>query len=171
VRPAAVAALLIAAGWTSPGVAETSRAFRVGAIIANGCAISADAGGGDWGTIDLGSVDGLGGGSVQASLTTATAAGLQLDCTPGMTVNLTADNGGQPLNGVRQLVHATRPADRVPYQLFANGSQTPWTSQAIPLAFAVGTSRLSLPVQARAVVPRGVVAGRYSDVVRITVTW
>ncbi len=169
-RPAAVAALLIAAGWASAGAAETSRAFRVGAIIANGCAISADAGG-NWGAIDLGSVDGLGGGSVQASVTTASAAGLQLDCTPGMTVNLTADNGNQPLHGVRQLVHATRSGERVPYQLFANGSQTPWTSQPIPLAFAVGTSRLSMPVQARAVVPRGAVAGRYSDVVRITVTW
>jgi len=116
-------------------------------------------------------VNGVDGGAAQGSLVTAVAAGLQIDCTPGMSVTLTADNGNQSANGVRQLVHATRPADRMPYQLFANGSQTPWTSQAIALAFPLGTSRLSVPVQARAVVQHGVAAGRYSDVVRITVTW
>ncbi|WP_031395497.1 Csu type fimbrial protein [Sphingomonas sp. STIS6.2] len=158
------------AGCASGSMAETSRTFRVGAVIANGCAISADTGG-NWGSIDLGSVNGVDGGAAQGSLVTAVAAGLQIDCTPGMSVTLTADNGTQPSNGVRQLVHATRPADRMPYQLFANGSQTPWTSQAIALAFPIGTSRLSVPVHARAVVQRGVAAGRYSDVVRITVTW
>ena len=166
----ALLALSTIASWASESMAETSRTFRVGAIIANGCAFSVDTGG-SWGSIDLGSVNGVDGGAAQGSLVTAAAAGLQIDCTPGMNVTLTADNGNQPTNGVRQLVHATRSADRVPYQLFANGSQTPWTSQAIALAFPIGTSRLSVPVQARTVVQRGVAAGRYSDVVRITVTW
>lgn len=164
-------ALLVAAIWAPQSAAETSRTFRVGAVIANGCAITAGSGGGNWGSIDLGAVDGLAGGTAQGTLLTSGAAGLQLDCTPGMSVSLTADNGNQPVNGVRQLVHATRSSDRLPYQLFANGSQTPWTSQALALAFPIGTSRLSVPVQARAVVPRGVTAGRYADVIRVTVTW
>ncbi|WP_235516377.1 hypothetical protein, partial [Sphingomonas sp. Leaf226] len=72
-------------------MAETSRTFRVGAVIANGCAVSAETGG-SWGSIDLGSVNGVDGGAAQGSLVTAVAAGLQIDCTPGMSVTLTADN-------------------------------------------------------------------------------
>jgi spore coat protein U-like protein len=166
---ATMLASAIAGGWgATSATAETSKSFQVSAVIANGCAVSTS-GGGSWGSIDLGTVAGVSTGTVQANLVSSGNAGIQLDCTPGMTVNVTADTGLTPNgSGVRQLASGT---NTVPYLLYVNGSNTPWTSQAIPLTFATGTSHLALPVTAKATLSGAQKAGAYADTVRVTFTW
>jgi spore coat protein U-like protein len=167
-----MAALLLAGalagglGATS-ATAETSKSFQVSAVIANGCAITSVSGS-SWGNINLGTVQGVTTGTVQASLVSGGLAGLQIDCTPGMTANLSADTGLNGSGSQRQLANGTA---RIAYQLYANGSQTPWTSQSVALAFPVGTSRQLFPVVAKATLSGAMKAGAYADTVTVTVSW
>jgi spore coat protein U-like protein len=153
-------------GATS-ATAETVKSFQVSAVVANGCSVTTT-GGSSWGSIDLGTVSAVTAGTVQASLLQNGSAGLQLDCTPGMTASVTADTGLNASGGIRQLASGTA---RVPYLLYANGSSTPWTTNAIALSFPVGTSHLSLPVVARATLSGTRPAGAYADTVRVTLSW
>lgn len=160
--------ILVSAGAAR---AETTKTFQVTAVIASGCAVTTSASGGTWGNINLGTISGVSTSPVSASLVVGAATGVQVDCTPGLTANLTVDNGNQPLAGIRQMVHATNTASRVPYMLYANGSATAWTTQSIPLSFTVGASHQSLPVRAQATLSGPTLAGAYSDTVRVTMTW
>lgn len=163
------AAALGVAFIAAPGAAETTRQFLVTAAIVNGCAITNTAAG-NWGAIDFGTVSGLATGSVDASLLSGSASGLRIECTPGTTVSLTADNGDHAASGQRRLAQAGV-ATAVPYALYANGSATPWTTQAVAIAFPAGATTQAVPLRGRATLPGALPAGRYSDTVRITVAW
>ncbi|MEH3047325.1 Csu type fimbrial protein [Sphingomonas adhaesiva] len=162
---AAPALLLIAA---SPAAAETAKPFEVSARILPGCLVATDAGG-RWGTIDLGRVAGVPGSIGDATLVSTAGAGLSIECTPGMTVNVTADTGDHAAAGERRLQRSGG-TDTIAYRLFADGSSTPWAGAAVPLSFAAGGTRL-LPVRARATLTAPVAAGTYTDTVRITLSW
>jgi spore coat protein U-like protein len=154
----------------TPAAAQMSKAFQVSADIVNGCLVTT-AGSGNWGDIALGSVSSSATGTVEADLISGGANGIQIDCTPGLTVSLSADNGNQPVGGTRQLAITGNASAKVPYQLYANGSNTPWTSQSVSLSFPAGTSHKLFPVHAKATLPGAMVAGAYSDTVRVTLSW
>lgn len=169
-----MAALMLAGAFAggcgaTPATAETLKSFQVSAVVANGCAVISSGGAGSWGSIDLGTVSGIASGTVQASLLSSGTAGLQIDCTPGMTASVTADTGLNPTSGgVRQLASGT---SKVPYLLYANGSAVAWTTNAIALSFPVGNSHLSVPVVAKATLSGATKAGAYADTVRVTLSW
>lgn len=163
-----VAALLVMA--PAAVQAETQKSFTISVVIATGCSITAD-GAGRWGDINLGTVGGLASGTVEADLLSGAVTGIQLDCTPGTSVSISADAGDHAVGGVRQLAHATVGASLISYQLFANGGATPWTTQTVGLSFPVGTSHALLPVSAKATLAAPMRGGAYSDTVRVTVTW
>jgi spore coat protein U-like protein len=144
--------------------------MQVSATIVKGCTIAAT-GAGQWGSIDFGTVNGMAQGTTDASLISTAGAGIQLECTPGTTISVSADNGTHASNGVRRLGLNGGTTATVSYQLFADGSTTPWTTQALSIAFPVGTSKRSLPVLGRATFARPMTAGAYSDTVRVTITW
>lgn len=152
----------------APCRAETVKPFLIGAVVVNGCAVTNAAGA--WGKIDFGTTAGLKPAVVEADLVASGAAGLRIECTPGTSISLKADNGDNPVAGQRQLVQAGVAA-KVPYALYANGSATPWTTQAIPLAFPAGATTQLIPIRGRASLPGALPAGRYVDTVRITVAW
>jgi spore coat protein U-like protein len=168
-RTLALATLMAGAG-AEPARAVTQQAFHVSADIVSGCVV-ATSGQGNWGNIDLGTVAGTLAGTVQADLLSGGASGIQLDCTPGMTVNITADTGLQPQAGTRRVAIAGDLTTPIPYQLYANGSATPWTTQSIPLVFPTGVSHQLLPVRAQATLSGFSKAGAYRDTVRITLAW
>lgn len=145
------------------------QSFQVSASIATGCAVTANAG--SWGQINLGTVSGVASGTASGALVSAGGVGLVIDCTPGTALSISAGNGANPGAGTRQLALSTDSNARIPYKLYANGSATPWTSQSVPLAFPVGTSRLSLPISATATLPGVQRAGAYADTVQITLNW
>lgn len=154
----------------APAQAELTKSFQLSATIANGCSV-ATTGTGTWGDINLGSVSGIATGSASANLISGGNTGMQVSCTPGMSVQVSADNGNQPVGGVRQLVHSVNSASTVPYQLYANNSATPWTTQTITLSFPTGTSLQTLPVKATATLAAPMRAGAYSDTVHVTLSW
>ena len=168
------AALLCLAGAmvlsAAPAQAELTKSFQLSATIANGCSVATTSTG-TWGDINLGSVSGITTGTASANLLSGGQAGMQLSCTPGLSVQVSADNGNQPVGGVRQLVHSVNSTSKVPYQLYANGSATPWTTQTITLSFPAGTSQQSLPVKATATLAAPTRAGNYSDTVHVTLSW
>ncbi|CAN5245808.1 spore coat U domain-containing protein [soil metagenome] len=154
-----------------PASAETSRTFQVAATVAQGCLVATNSGGGTWGNIDLGTVSGIGAQSASGNLLSSGITGIQMDCTPGSTVSVTANQGNNGSPGGRQLVHAGNATSLIPYLLYANGSATPWTTQAVSLSFSAGTSHFSLPVRAVANLLGPTRGGAYSDTVQITVSW
>jgi spore coat protein U-like protein len=164
-----VAAIVVSAGLISPGRAETTKSFPVTAVVANGCVITSDGAGG-LGSIALGTTPGTAGSSVQASLISPGGAGLAIECTPGVTGSLSADNGDHPVSGARYLKRTTGTAT-IPYLLYLNGSSTAWTTGALSLPFVAGTGKRLIPLVARATLPAMTAAGSYSDNVRITVSW
>ncbi|MBD3761604.1 spore coat protein U domain-containing protein [Sphingomonadaceae bacterium G21617-S1] len=147
--------------------AELSKTFQVSATIANGCSVTS-ASGSDWGTIDLGTVAGTRTATVEAGLLSGAVAGLQLDCTPGMTASVSADAGRNAIGGARQLASQ---AERIGYQLYVGTTATAWNAQAIGVSFPAGTSRQLLPVLARAALSGNAKAGTYRDTVQITLAW
>lgn len=160
----------MASAAAGPALAITQQSFHVAADIVNGCAVTTG-GSGNWGDIALGTVAGTLAGTVEADLLSGAASGIQIDCTPGMTVNITADNGLQPLAGVRRLAIGGDLTTPIPYQIYANGSTTPWTTQAIPLVFPVGTSHQLLPVHAKATLSGSTKSGAYQDTIHVTLAW
>lgn len=154
---------------SAPARAETTKSFQVSADIVKGCIVAVNAAG-QWGKIDFGSVSGVASGTVDADLLSGAIGGIQIDCTPDTTAYVTVDNGDHAANGTRQMsLGAT--AFAVPYQLFADGGSTPWTTQSIAVSFPAGTSRKLLPVRGRATLTRPMAAGAYTDTVRVTLTW
>lgn len=168
-RPLAVL-LAIALMPATEVAAETSKSFVVSADIANGCVISTDGSAG-LGRIDFGTVSGVAQGTVNASLLLGAAAGISIECTPGLTVSMTANAGAHSSNGNRRLGPASGGATPIPYQLFVDGSSTPWGAQAITVPFVVGTGRRTLPITGTATLTRPMAAGSYSDTVQVTLSW
>lgn len=164
-----VLALASLALMSVPARAETTKSFQVSADIVKGCIVAAN-GAGQWGKIDFGTVSGVAQGTVDADLLSGAASGIQIDCTPNTTASVTVDNGDHAANGSRQLALGAN-GPQIPYQLFANGSNTPWTTQPVALSFPVGVSRRVLPIRGRATLTRPMVAGAYTDTVRVTLTW
>lgn len=146
------------------------QSFQVTADIVAGCSVTT-AGSGQWGTIDLGTVSGVAAGSASAALVSPGGAGLQIDCTPGTSATISADTGAHASGGIRRLALTSDTTQAIPYRLYVNNGTTEWTTQALPLAFGAGTSRISLPVIGTATLPGSQRAGSYSDTVRVTLAW
>ena len=163
-------AAALALGLPATASAELAKLFTVSASIANGCFVETGAAGA-WGSIDLGSLNGVTGGTAEAELLLGQKAGLQLNCTPGTTTTVTADLGAHPSGGQRRMAHMGTGQTMIPYLLFANGASTPWAGEGISISFPVGTSRQTLLLRATTVLSKPVAAGSYSDTVRITVSW
>jgi len=165
VRAAAITALALCAA--GPARAETVKPFEVTARIVSGCIVAQDAAG-RWGTINLGSVSGVAGDSAQATLLSTAGAGLVIECTPGLSATLSADNGDHPSGGERFL-QAAGGTGTIRYRLYANGGSTPWAGGTVPLTFATGAQ--VIPVRAVATLAGPTAAGIYTDTVRITLSW
>ncbi|MFZ2997614.1 spore coat protein U domain-containing protein [Sphingobium sp.] len=151
-------------------LAETTKAFQVSADIVQGCIVATNSNG-QWGSIDLGTVSGVARGTVTADLLSGGVAGIQIDCTPNMSATISADNGVRGVAGVRALGLNGSSVSTIPYQLFADGSATPWTTQSIALVFGSGATRRVLPIRGVATLSGAMAAGAYSDTVRITLSW
>lgn len=165
-RGIAIAAALALAG-TAPCGAETSRSFEVAASVVAGCLIATDAGG-RWGNADLGSVPGVAGTSVEAAVISTAGAGLSIECTPGVSASLAADNGDHAAGGERYLMRAGGTAT-IRYRLYANGGTAPWAASTLPLVFTAGPR--VVPLRAVATLAGPAAAGTYTDTIHVTLGW
>jgi spore coat protein U-like protein len=150
--------------------AETSRSFQVTAAIVKGCVVATDASA-QLGRIDFGTVPGTARGPTDATLLSGSTSGIAIECTPDTDVTITADLGEHASGGVRRLGLNGGNQDVVAYQLYADGSTTAWTTQALSLRFASGATSRTMPIVGRAQLTGAMAAGSYSDTVRVTVAW
>lgn len=160
-------AFLCAAALPVPAAAQTTQSFTVSATVVQGCQVQTLAAG-NWGRIDLGTVPGTSSGTVEADLL-GSGTGLSIECTPGTTATLRADPGLNASGGGRTLAPTSGTA-RLPYRLILDGGSE-WTTQPISLDFTPAQPVRRLPLKGRAVLPGALPAGRYTDTVRITLTW
>lgn len=149
---------------------ETQRSFQVSAAIVKGCVVAAN-GASQLGRIDFGTVAGTARGTLDAAMVSGGTSGIAIECTPDTDVTVTADMGENASGGVRRMKVGGGGTGFVAYQLFADGSSTAWTTQALAYRFATGATKRTLPIVGRAQLTGAMAAGSYADTVRVTIAW
>lgn len=166
--PALLASL---AAWGDPS--PVSRAFRVQAMVTNGCAFGTRLSNNtyDLGLLDFGTL-----GSLARPVDIASAAGagsIVLTCTPGMTVSVALDNGLNASGGQRYLKHISA-SQRLAYQLYQDPAYSRvWGSGAQArtiVDFPPGTQVYQVYARLLAAA-RMPPAGSYHDTVTVTLAF
>jgi len=159
----ALVLLACASSLPQPLAAVTSASFQVSASIVAGCLV---VGGSNYGNLNYGSYSALSTSTVSSALT----GGVQLQCTPGVTLSMSVD-GGQNNSSGRHLKLNSGSA-QVAYQLFSDAglSQSLGISQSISVAYG-NANNISLPIYGRVVLPGNQPAGTYSDVLQVQLSW
>lgn len=160
----AVLALLCASSLPLPLAAVTSQSFQVSATVAAGCLVVG--GVSNYGSLNYGSQSALSTATVRASLT----GGVQLQCTPGVTLNMSVD-GGQYNSSGRHMQVSSGSA-RVAYQLFSDAaySQSLGIGQSVAVAYS-DANNISLPIYGQVQLPGNQPGGTYSDVLLVQLSW
>jgi spore coat protein U-like protein len=159
------ALLLLCAGSVPlPLAAVTSQSFQVSATVTAGCLVVG--GVSNYGSLNFGSQSALATDTVQVAL----SAGVQLQCTPGVTMNMSVD-GGQ-YNSSGRHMQLTTGSNRVAYQLFRDAafSQSLGIGQSVAVAYT-DANNISLPIYGRLQLPGNQPGGTYSDVLQVQLSW
>lgn len=156
--------LLCAGSVPLPLAAVTSQSFLVSATVTAGCLVVG--GVSNYGSLDFGSQSALATNTVQVAL----MGGVQLQCTPGVTMNMTVD-GGQYNSSGRHMQLSTG-SNRVPYQLFHDAaySQSLGIGQSVAVAYA-DANNIRLPIYGQVQLPGNQPGGTYSDVLQVQLSW
>ena len=150
----------------------TTAAFTVGATIARGCQVASNpsqVSGLQIGRLDFGLHPALRAGNVSMPLASSANQSL-VQCTPGTTMQVTVDAGLNASGQQRRLHNGN--GTYLAYALFMTGSGNPPLVPGAPLNLTLGASPTALPVMGMVTLPgSGVVAGTYTDTVRVTLSW
>jgi spore coat protein U-like protein len=153
------------------GVAA-GQSLAVTAAIVPGCAVdgSAATAGLDFGSLAFGTFPAVLAQSVDASL--SAGAGIQIRCTGGLGLQISADGGEHADGSGRRLARAGDPGSAVPYTLYATAAH----DVALPIAGHVGlvvpaSGLVDLPLSAVAALPGTAEPGLYTDTLHVTLTW
>lgn len=147
--------------------AQTRADFSVSARIVNGCAVALDAGG-VVGRIDFGTLPGTTNQSVEADLLSGGGTGIAIECTPGAAASVSADMGDHASGGERRMGSGT---NHIAYRLVLGNGPGELGTQPVAINFPAGGSTQRLALKGRAMLTGAHAAGRYSDTVRVTVSW
>ncbi|SDS98373.1 Spore coat protein U (SCPU) domain-containing protein [Pseudomonas asplenii] len=163
-RPGSVVALLLALASSLPLAAAPGTTFQVTASILSGCLVVG--GGSLYGNLNYGSHA----ASTIAPVSASLASGVQLQCTPGVTLTMSVD-GGQNNSGGRNLKLGGGSA-QLAYQLYSDIglSQALGIGQSVNVAYS-DANNIRLPIYGRVVLPGIQPAGIYSDVLQVQLTW
>lgn len=164
-----VALLLLALAGVQQAYPATQAGFRVSASVTRGCLVNqAAAGNGDdFGRLDFGRHATGTSGRVSARLLPNDA--ITLDCTPGVDLRMTVD-GGRHFDGGRR--HLGSGQARLAYRLYRDAG----FSQEIPVGTSVpvdhsAAGAIRLPINAILHLSGSQAAGRYQDVLTVTLSW
>jgi spore coat protein U-like protein len=158
------ALLVLCACAPLPLTAATSQSFQVSATVTPGCLVVG--GVANYGSLNFGSRSALATGTVQVAL----SGGVQLQCTPGVTLNMSVD-GGQ-YNSSGRHMQLTGASNRVAYQLFRDTaySQALGVGQSVAVAYT-DANNIRLPIYAQVQLPGNQPAGTYNDVLQVQLSW
>ncbi|MGF6397818.1 spore coat protein U-like protein [Pseudomonas frederiksbergensis] len=156
--------LLCAASLPLPLSAVTSESFQVSATVTAGCLVTG--GGSNYGDLNFGTQSALATNTVQVQL----SGGVQLQCTPGVTLNMSVD-GGQYNSSGRHLQLNSGSA-RVAYQLFSDAafSESLGIGQSVAVAYS-DANNIRLPIYGQVQLPGDQPGGTYSDVLQVLLSW
>lgn len=168
-----LAAALIAGGSANASISGT---MGVQLQLENGCIVSGSTDpltSVDFGTMDFGVAPTLFSNSLHAqSMVSGNA--VELECSTGATLNISVGAGQHADGGVRRIASG---GNFVPYRLYTqpNGGGLEYTigGGALDLSAMVpgGGGTFNLPIHGVVVPQAGLVAGSYSDVVSVTLTF
>lgn len=163
-RSSAALLVLWAACAPLPLAAATSQTFQVSATVTPGCLVVG--GGANYGSLNFGSRSALATGTVQVAL----SGGVQLQCTPGVTLNMSVD-GGQ-FNSSGRHLQLSGASNRVSYQLFRDAafSQALGIGQSVAVAYT-DANNIRLPIYAQVQLPGTQPGGTYNDVLQVQLSW
>jgi len=163
-KPLSLWLLFGAAVVPLPLAAVTSQSFQVSATVTPGCLVVG--GVSNYGSLNFGNRSALSTSTVQVALT----GGVQLQCTPGVTLNMTVD-GGQYNSSGRHLQLSTG-SNRVAYQLFRDAafSQVLGIGQSVAVAYG-DANNIRLPIYGQVQLPGNQPGGTYSDVLQVQLSW
>ncbi|ALI03299.1 SCPU domain-containing protein [Pseudomonas sp. FW306-02-F02-AA] len=147
-----------------PLSAVTSQSFQVSATVVAGCLVVG--GVSNYGSLNFGSSSALSTSSVQVTLT----GGVQLQCTPGVTLNMTVDGGLYNSSGRHMQLDSG--SARVAYSLFSDAaySQSLGIGQSVAVAYS-DANDISLPIYGQVQLPGNQPGGTYSDVLQVQLSW
>jgi len=120
----------------------------------------------NYGSLAFGSQSALSTSTVRVALT----GGVQLQCTPGVTLNMTVDGGQYNSSGRHMQLNSG--SARVAYQLFrdAGYSQSLGIGQSVAVAYS-DANNISLPIYGQVQLPGNQPGGTYSDVLQVQLSW
>lgn len=147
-----------------PLSAVTSQSFQVSATVVAGCLVVG--GEANYGSLDFGSSSALANSIVQVAL----IGGVQLQCTPGVTLNMTVDGGLYNSSG-RHLQLESGSA-HVAYSLFRDAaySQGLGIGQSVAVTYS-DANNIRLPIYGQVQLPGNQPGGTYSDVLQVQLSW
>ncbi|WP_449433897.1 Csu type fimbrial protein [Pseudomonas putida] len=150
----------------TPLGAATSSTFQVSAQIVAGCLVVG--GVSSYGVLDFGTQSALSKALLSTSLGGTT---VTLQCTPGVTLNMSLDAGQNGASGSRNLKR-TGGTQLLAYQLYRDAafSQSLGIGQSVAVSYADARA-IKLPVYGRTQLAGTLPAGTYTDVVQVTVSW
>jgi len=153
-----------AGAWPAWIAAATSQSFQVSATITAGCLVVGGAS--NYGSLAFGSQSALSTSTVKVALT----GGVQLQCTPGVTLNMTVDGGQYNSSGRHMQLNSG--SARVAYQLYSDAaySQSLGISQSVAVAYS-DANNISLPIYGQVQLPGNQPGGTYSDVLQVQLSW
>jgi spore coat protein U-like protein len=168
---AAVAFVLVG---SSPAL-SSAQTFAVSADVVPGCALftSNTTSGIDFGTLAFGTHPATNSGTVTAAVVATGGGAMEVECTQGLSVQVTVDGGQHASGSQRRLALASSPTNLVSYALFTSPSM----ATPIPVGSSVSvavppTGVLALPLFGAAVLPgSGLMPGAYTDTVHVTLSW
>lgn len=156
--------LIFATGLPLPLAAVTSLSFQVSATVTAACLVTG--GVSTYGNLDFGTQSALATNTVQMQLSD----GVQLQCTPGVTLNMSVDGGQYNSNG--RHLQLDGGSARVAYQLFSDAafSETLGVGQSVAVAYS-DANHIRLPIYGQVQLPGDQPGGMYSDVLQVQLSW
>ncbi|WP_425502859.1 Csu type fimbrial protein [Pseudomonas spelaei] len=153
-------------GWGMPLslLAVTSQTFQVSATIIPGCLVVG--GGSNYGNLTFGTYSALSTSTVSVAL----SGGVTLQCTPGVTLNMSVDGGLHNSSGRHMQLNSG--SALVTYQLFQDAalSQSLGISQSVSVAYS-NANTITLPIYGRVQLPGNQPGGTYSDTLQVQLSW
>lgn len=153
-------------GWGMPLslLAVTSQTFQVSATITPGCLVVG--GGSNYGSLTFGTYSALSTSSVSVPL----SGSVTLQCTPGVTLNMSVDGGLYNSSGRHLQLNSG--SAQVAYQLFRDAalSQSLGISQSVSVAYS-NANNITLPIYGQVQLPGNQPGGTYSDVLQVQLSW
>ena len=149
--------------------------MSVAADVVLGCALltSQAVSGIDFGTLAFGTHPAVKAGAVTASLVASGGGAMQVECTRGMTLQLTVGDGQHASGSQRRLALSGNSSYVVPYALYTTAAQTTPLPVNSSVSVTVPSDGLvTLPIYGAATLPgSGLMPGNYGDTVVVTLSW